>query len=601
MAAPSPIILYLPEGLWYDFGLRALKVIVVSFAAAAVSVAVDPVGAPAASPVRFVDVARKAGLNFVLNNGVSPEKQQIETMAGGLGVIDYNNDGLPDIFFANGARMPEIEKDDPRFHNRLFENKGDGTFVDVTSKAGVRGRGFCTGVAIADYDNDGWQDLFVACVPGNLLYRNRGDGTFVDVTKRAGLSGPFSKGQKLWSIAAGWLDYDNDGNLDLFISNYCDWSVDNNPACLDRRGTRFYCSPRSFKGMPNSLFRNNGNGTFTDVSVAAGISGTIGYGMGVAFADYNRDMCLDVFVANDTVRNLFFENDCYGKFREKALWTGVAFREDGKPISGMSADFRDFDNDGFPDLFMTALASETWPVYHNMKGKGFQEITFASGTGKYSVTMSGWCDGIYDFDNDGWKDLLAVGSHAMDNSGDVLHVRYPEPGALFLNLAGPRFRNASAEAGGDFNRPAMRRGCAFADFDGNGTIDVATSVIGAPAELFLNLPSRKSNWIGLRLIGRASNHDGIGAEVKIVEPSGRTQYNHVTTSVGYGSSSDRRVHFGLGATAELSFIDIRWPSGTKQELCCVPVNRTLKIEEEPSRCRLDFSGAGGVRQGSEGN
>lgn len=537
-------------------------------------------GSAQQAAVHFVNAAASSHLSFVLDNGATPEKYQIETMAGGVAVIDYNNDGLPDIYFTNGAHLPQMEKDSPRFFNRLFENKGNGLFDDVTGKAGVPGRGFCTGAAAGDYNNDGFQDLFVTCRPDNILYRNHGDGTFGEVTRKAGLPGPYQEGQKLWSITAGWLDYDNDGYLDLFISNYCNWSPDNNPYCGDRaRGLRLYCDPRQFKGQPNSLFHNNRDGTFTDVSRQSGIASALGYGMGVAFADYNRDGYMDVFVANDTVRCLLFENQGGGRFREQALWKGVAYASNGETVSGMGADFRDFNNDGFPDLFVTALSSETWPLYLNRHGRDFRDITFESGVGTHSVGMSGWCNGIFDFDNDGWKDLLAVRSHVFDNSMAAIRKPYPEPNALFLNLTRERFRDASAEAGADFATPAARRGCAFADFDGNGTIDVVASVIGARAELFLNHPAREFNWIILRLVGKANNRDGLGAEVRIVEPSGRVQYNHVTTSVGYGSSSDRRVHFGLGKTERVDLIEVRWPSGLLQRLRNVPANHVMTIEE----------------------
>ncbi len=534
-------------------------------------------GAPA--PLRFVNAAPNSGLDFRLDNGATAEKYQIETLAGGVGVIDFNNDGLPDIYFTNGAKMPAMEKDHPRFFNRLFQNLGNGKFKDVTIQASVQGSGFCTGVAVGDYDGDGFQDIFLCCRPNNILYRNRGDGKFIEVTGKAGLEGQFSGGQKLWSIAAGWLDYDNDGRLDLFVANYCDWSPTKNPACLDRRGIRFYCDPRRFKGLPNSLFRNNGDGTFTDVSEKTGIASVSGYGMGVAFADYNGDGFPDIFVANDTVRNQFFENDGHGKFTEKALRKGVAYREDGLAISGMGVDFRDFDNDGLPDLFVTALSSETWPLYRNLEGGGFEDITLASGVGQHASRMSGWSNGIFDFDNDGLKDLYAARSHVLDNVDVVMRKPYREPNALFLNLGDKQFRNASAEVGADFARADVRRGSAFADFNGDGTVDIVTSVIGGPAELLVNEPSQRSNWILLRLVGKVSNRDGIGAAIKIVDASGLTQHNHVTTSVGYASASDSGVHFGLGTAKKIKLIEIRWPTGRIQALRDVAVNQVLKVTE----------------------
>lgn len=530
--------------------------------------------------VTFVNAARDRGLSFVLDNGATPDKHQIETMAGGVAVIDFDDDGRPDLYFTNGAHMPAMVKDAPRFFNRLFRNRGDGTFEDVTEKAGVQGRGFCTGVAVGDYDNDGRQDIFVACRPDNILYHNLGNGRFEDVATRAGVASPQSGSEKLWSIGAGWFDLDNDGYLDLFVSNYCDWSPSNNPFCgYPDRGGRIYCDPRQFRGQPNTLYRNSRGGTFTDVSRAAGIAGIRGYGMGVAFADFNIDGHADVFVANDSARNLLFENDGRGHLIEKALRAGVAYASDGQTVSGMGADFRDLNNDGLPDIFMTALSTETWPLFLNVKGSQFRDITFSSATGRDTAGMSGWCNGMFDLDNDGFKDLFAVRSHVFDNSMEAISKPYAEPVALFLNLGGARFRSASAEAGADFNHPAPRRGCAFADFDGDGKVDVVTTSIGGPAELLLNRSNENRNWIEFRLVGRASNRDGIGAVVKLTEPSGRTQYNHATTSVGYASSSDRRVHFGLGGSAKASDVEIRWPGGIVQTLSDVPANRVVRVVE----------------------
>lgn len=530
--------------------------------------------------IQFEALPAAGGLVFQLENGATPDKHQIETMAGGVGVIDFNNDGRPDIYFANGASLPSLEKTAPRFSNRLFENLGRGRFRDITVRAGVLGRGYCTGVAVADYDNDGWQDIFVTCRPRNILYRNRGDGTFQDVTAKAGVGLPVSGKEPLWSIAAGWIDYDNDGWLDLFVSNYCNWSPANNVYCGDARaGVRIYCDPRQFKGQPNTLYRNNRDGTFRDVSKEAGIAGAIGFNMGVAFADFNGDGYMDIFVANDTAQNLLFENTGRGTFREVALPAGVALTEDGQAVSGMGADFRDFDNDGAPDLFMTALSSETWPLYRNAGAGRFADITFSSGTGKHSVGMSGWCNGVYDMDNDGLKDLIAVRSHATDNSEIVFHRPYREPNAVFQNLGQTRFRDVSTEAGTEFRRPEAWRGCAFADFDGDGRVDVVATAIGAPARLFRNTSTPRYHWIELRLAGTKSNRDGLGARVKILDSLGRIQYNHATTSVGYASSSDRVVHFGLGAAESVRSIEVRWPSGQAQRLADVAAGRVVAVQE----------------------
>jgi tetratricopeptide (TPR) repeat protein len=535
-------------------------------------------GAETFAPIVFTDIAKSARVDFVLRNHPTPQKYQIETMAGGVAVIDYNNDGLEDIYFVNGASIPELSKTTPAYWNRLYRNNGDGTFTDVTAQAGVAGEGYDIGAAVGDYDNDGWEDLFVTGVNRNILYHNNGDGTFTDVTEKAGL-GHHGPG-KPWSIAAGWFDFDNDGKLDLFVSNYCQWDFDKDPFCgLPKPGYRTYCHPKEFRGLPDSLYRNNGDGTFTDVSVSSGIAAHIGKGMGLAFADYDGDGRTDVFVANDTVQNFLFHNDGGGRFTEVGLRAGVGLNENGIAVSSMGADFRDIDNDGAPDIFVTALSNETFSLFRNTGRPAFRDITQPSGLGVLSLPWAGWSTGIFDLNNDGLKDIFAAGSHVMDNEELFSSRASRQPNHLFVNLGGARFADASAGAGPDFQRARFHRGCAFADFDNDGRMDVAVSVQGEPAEILRNVSGGGHHWLELRLRGRTSNRDGIGARVKLTPESGPAQYNQVSTSVGYASSSTRRVHFGLGQARKAARIEIRWPSGKTQILEDVPADRLQDVTE----------------------
>jgi len=533
---------------------------------------------PEPPPVRFENIAQSAGVHFVLNNSATPHKYQIEPMVAGVAVFDYNNDGLPDLYFVNGAHIPDLQKTGPEFYNRLYRNNGDGTFTDVTEQAGVKGEGYSMGVAVGDYDNDGWEDLFVVGVNRNILYHNNGDGTFTDVTARAGLEGIDPQRGKTWSICAGWFDYDNDGWLDLFVVNYCVWDLDKDPYCgSSRTGRRAYCHPSKFDPLPNALYHNNHDGTFTDVSRASGIGQYLGKGMGVAFADYDNDGYTDVFVANDTTRNFLFHNNRNGTFDEVGLQAGVAYNGDGAALSYMGADFRDVDNDGFPDLFVTAISNETFSYFHNVEGRYFEDLTHTSGLGRLSIFLSGWSNGIYDLNNDGWKDLVAVNSHVNDNIEMEMNVPFRQKNAVFANT-GTRFVDVSEAAGRDFQLADAHRGCAFGDLDNDGRIDLAVSVLNRPAEIFRNVSERGAHWLLVKTVGTVSNRDGIGAKIRLESASG-VQYNHVSTSVGYASSSDRRVHFGLGKDTQVKSLTIWWPSGIRQELHDVKVDQILTVVE----------------------
>jgi hypothetical protein len=534
-------------------------------------------GAPA-GPIRFEDRQATSGIDFVLDNGTVPDKPVIDAVLGGVALLDVDNDGRLDVFFTNGASVPGLAKDEPRFHNRLYRNQGDGTFRDLTERAGLRGEGYSMGAAAADFDNDGWTDLYVTGVDRNALYRNEGDGTFADLTTKAGVAGLDPGGKKLWSVGAAWLDYDNDGDLDLFVANYLDWSPSNNQVC-GAAGRRLTCSPTRYPGLPNLLYRNEGGGRFTDVSASTGIAGHVGRGMSAAVADADGDGFLDVFVANDQMRNFLFRNVAGRTFVEEGVEKGVAYTEDGVPVSGMGADFRDLDHDGRPDVFLTALGGDRFPLFLNTAAGHFVPATHRAGLGFATITMSGWGTGAFDLDNDGWKDLFTANSHASENIDAYSHHRYRQRNALFRTRGDGRFRDVTADAGPALQRARAHRGCAFGDLDNDGRVDVVVSAIGEPPAVLYNTTSGGAGWLALELHGVRSNRDGIGAAVKVVGADGRVQYDHVTTAVGYASASDKRVHFGLGADRVAREVEIRWPSGVRQVLKDVPAGRVLPVRE----------------------
>jgi enediyne biosynthesis protein E4 len=532
------------------------------------------------STISFENVIGASGIQFILDNGKGSQKYQPETMAGGVAVLDYNNDGLLDLYFSNGAHLPDLNKSDPKFHNRLYRNNGNGTFTDVTTQAGVAGSRYGIGVAAADYDNDGYQDLFVTGANGYQLFHNNGDGTFSDVTAQAGLMRVHPELANSFSAAAGWFDYDNDGFLDLIVINYLKWSVETEPACLSN-GIRAYCSPDSYSGLPNLLFHNNGNGTFTDVSESSGIFKHVGKGMGVAFADYDNDGFADVFVSNDTFRNFLFHNNGNGTFTEVGLLSGIAYPENGKSVAGMGVDFRDVDNDGLPDIFETAMYGDNFLLFKNI-GKGeFDYVTFPSHIGAITQKLTAWGTGIFDFDNDGWKDIFTANAAILDNSEEVSHLPYALPNSLLRNNHDSTFTDVGGQAGASFGVPAPHRGAAFGDLNNDGRIDIVTNCLNSRPEILMNRSANSNHWLLINLVGTISNRDGLGSRIKVTTKEG-VQYNHATTSVGYGSSSDKRVHFGLGAATKVDQIEILWPSGAKQILTNTAADQILTVRE-PSR------------------
>jgi enediyne biosynthesis protein E4 len=514
-----------------------------------------------------------SGVNFVLHNSPTSRKYLIETMPGGVAFLDYNNDGLLDIFLVNGGHLSptmsapyRFARHDPAYWNRLYRQNKDGSFTDVTVQAGLSHIGdenYGMGVAVGDYDNDGYPDLYVTNFGKNVLYHNNGDGTFTDVTAQAGVAAGG------WSVSAGFLDYDNDGKLDLFVTRYLDWSIPGSKSC--GAGEPMYCPPGEFPGTTNVLYHNRGDGTFEDVSVPSGIAAKRGHALGVAFADYDGDGYTDIFVANDVVEQFLFHNNGDGTFTERALDSGVALTGEGKLLSGMGVAFQDYDNDGLPDLLVTQLPHEPYVVFHN-DGKGsFSAQELASGWGALSGTTSGWGVGLEDFDNDGWKDAFIVQGHVMDNVEQYdgsLH--YREPPLLALNHQG-HFERADAGS----SLPVAGRGAAFGDLNNDGWIDVVTTVLGEHPQFYFNRGGH-SHWLTITLRGQRSNRDGYGARVQV-----NGQVRFATAAGSYLSSSDKRLHFGLGS-AELADIEIRWPSGAKQALKGVAADQFLEIEEPKS-------------------
>jgi hypothetical protein len=524
------------------------------------------------APIRFVP----RPIAFTLDSCETPERRAPETMAGGVGVLDYDRDGYPDIFFANGADVATLRKSAPRYANRLFRNNGDGTFADVTEAAGLAGTGYDTGVAVGDYDNDGCEDIFVGGVHRNSLYRNNCDGTFTETTAKAGLAGQDREYGPLWSVGAAWLDINNDGRLDLFVVNYLSWNEKKEPPC-SFQGKPEYCHPKFFKETPNQLFLNNGNGTFNDISGPSGIRAHAGKGMGAGVADYDGDGLPDVFVSNDKLFNFLFRNKGGNRFEEVAFESGVALAEHGNLISGMGVDFRDLNNDGHPDISLVALENETFPVYQNT-GKGlFEEVTSRNGMVALSDPMAGYSPNIGDFDNDGWKDLFVSRGH-VQSPNMAVRLAIDQPNTVFRNLGNGKWAALTAEAGFTAMKPARHRGAALADFNSDGRLDAVVTALSAPAEIWINDSPVAHHWIALALEGTKSNRGGIGAKIRL-SAGGVTQYDQVSYAAGYASSSARPIHFGLGAAATVGEIEIRWPSGIRQTLTNLPADRVVRVKE----------------------
>ncbi len=530
-------------------------------------------GAIAVQPAQphFIDVATRSRFSYITDNDLSSRKYFVQPMAGGVAIFDYDNDGKMDIFFTNGAKLPELKKTGPAFYNCLLRNKGDGTFEDVTRKAGLLGENldYNLGVAVGDYDNDGHEDLFICGAGRNTLYHNNGDGTFTDVTEQAGIG---RKPPGVLSVGAAWFDYDNDGLLDLVVSNYTTWTPQTDRRC-NIGSVEYYCSPTFYSRAAHRLYHNLGHGRFEDVTATSGFAAAPGKGMGISIADFNGDGWQDVFIANDTEPNSLFINTGKGRFEEQGLQLGVAYNDDAKAVSSMGSDAGDYDNDGRVDIFTNNLMGQVWQLFHN-RGDFFRYVPDQVHLQQLSETLSGWSTAFIDYDNDGWKDLYSA-------NGDVDSIKpnARQHDTIFRNIDGKQFVDVSDQMGPAFLHRGYQRGSAIGDLNNDGFEDlVVTSLMERP-RILLNSGGNGNHWLTLELIGRYSNRDAIGAKVKLTTVSGRMLYSRVAVSVGFMSSSDKRVHFGLANEKRIQSIEIQWPRGAVQKLSNIAADQFLKVEE----------------------
>jgi len=534
-----------------------------------------------AFPGKFVDITSASGIRFNYLSSHTPKHYLPETMGTGAALFDYDNDGRLDIFLVNGAPLQDPtpkgsipQKTGPNYWNRLYHQKPDGTFEDVTEKAGLRGSGYGMGVAVGDYDNDGFEDLYVTAYGGNKLYHNNGDGTFIDVTEKAGVAGSG------WSTSAAWVDLDNDGLLDLVALRYLQWDFDDIWCGEHKEGYRAYCHPDLFQPIAPLVYHNDGNGHFTEVSQKIGLSKP-GKGLGIALADYDRDGHIDLFVANDSMVEFLYRNKGDGTFEEVGLLSEVAVDGDGRTYAGMGVDFADYNNDGWPDLVVTDLANQRYALYLNSHDSTFSYASFTSGVARATMTHSGWGVRFLDYDNDGWKDLLIAQGHDLDTvelSYPNLHYREP---MLLLRNTGKEFVDVSAASGSVFSQPWLSRGMAIGDIDNDGRLDAVVTTNDGPIHILHNETPTQNHWLLVKLVGHKSNRDAIGAEVKLVTAKG-PQFATVSTAGSYLSSSDKRVHFGLGSESAAQSIEIRWPSGITQTLKNIHADQILTVDEPVS-------------------
>jgi hypothetical protein len=531
--------------------------------------------------VTFTNITAHSGVNFIHAAAKTPAKYLLETMGGGVAIFDFDNDGHMDLFFTNGAALkPSMSKDDvpdksqPKYWNRLFQQKPDGTFSDVTERAGLKGAGYSMGVAAADYDNDGYIDLFVTGYKADRLYHNNGDGTFSDVTSK------LPKIADGWSTSAGWFDYDHDGRLDLFIARYMDWDFESGAMFCGgpTSALRAYCHPDNFKGAANILLHQRSDGSFEDVSKSSGVADPSGKALGVAFADFDNDGWTDVFVANDSVRQSLYRNKGDGTFEDIAVIAGAAYDEDGRTFAGMGIDTADFDNDGYVDVFITTLSNEKYALYRNNGDLSFTYVTNTTGVGQITLLNAGWGARFVDVDNDGLRDLFVAQSHVLDTvEKSTAYLKYKQPLLLMTNI-GKGFVNVSATAGAAFNAPVAARGAAFGDLNNDGQLDAVVSVLD-DAPLILRNAGTTHHWIGIELSGTKSNRNGIGARVTVTNVTGQKQIFDVGTAGSYLSSNDPRIVAGLGNAKAVRSVEVRWPSGRVQTVTAPAIDRYVQIKE----------------------
>jgi enediyne biosynthesis protein E4 len=540
---------------------------------------------PADLGISFVNVARESGLNVKTVFGAEHKnKYLLETTGCGVAFCDYDNDGWLDIFLVNGTRLDGFPVgSEPTSH--LFRNNRDGTFTDVTTKAGVAHSGWGQGVCVGDYDNDGWDDLFVTYFGKNVLYHNNGDGTFTDVSERAGVAGKRTR----WNTGCAFVDYDRDGRLDLFVANYIDLDLATAPLpesgpCL-YKGVMVACGPPGLQGGKNILYHNNGDGTFTDVSEASGILSSSGtYGLGVLTADLDDDGWPDIYVANDSAPSTLYQNKKNGKFQDIAIEAGCALSPDGKPQAGMGVSAADYDLDGNLDLIKSNFAGETPSLYRNLGGANFEDVTFPAGLGGHTQYL-GWGCGFFDMDNDGWADILICNGHVYPEVEKLkTEAGYAQRKLLYQNLHNARFADVSLHAGPGISDPSASRGAAFGDFDNDGDIDVVVNTVNDYPQLLRCDSKLDNNWIKIRTIGTKSNRSGIGARlICVTHPPGESkphsQIDEVRSGGGYFSQNDLRVHFGLGKAEKLSVLEIRWPSGQVDTLKDIEANQLIFVKE----------------------
>jgi hypothetical protein len=530
---------------------------------------------PNQNPVTFLDVARSSGITFQHDNAASSEKYLIETMGSGCGWIDYDQNGLLDLYLVNGAAT-RLYTPKHALRSALYRNNGDGTFTDVTEKAGVGAKGlFGMGVAVGDYDNDGFPDLVVLGYGRSILYHNNGDGTFTDVTQRAGVANPGR-----WASSAAWFDYDNDGRLDLVIANYIDWSPERNFWCGDHGpGMRSYCHPDDYHGQPPTLYHNNGDGTFTDVSKSSGVGAKPGNGLGVLTFDYDNDGWQDIFIANDSMPNFLFHNNRDGTFREVGYEAGVAVSMDGVAEAGMGVDAADTAGNGRMDLIVTHLDMQLARFYRNLGDGSFDDATLRSKIAYATFHMSGFGARFMDYDNDGARDIFMANGHVLDNIARYhADVQYAEPKLMFRNVGRGIFENVSDKLGPDFQMPRVSRGAAIADFDNDGDLDILVNNNGGAPQLLRNDGGNANHWLEILLIGTKSNRDGVGARVKVTAGD-LVLFDQRKGGMSYQSTQDPRIHFGLGQQDHIDAIEIIWPSGAITRLASLRSDQIIAVKE----------------------